>query len=235
MVDFPNFLKMLACYEIKTVARSNSNFYYDAKEGIHYQRKETNAEHVCSVQKLGHYLMLTEPEFHDLNRLVVFETFLYHDDVEIITQDVGIAERIKRIGKEEREQVALLELALRYPRGLDDILLSVGKAYRANNTPEMRFCHATDKMDALVHELKYPADWGPKNFGEANVQSWFQPSFEYSPTFMAYFDQIIHHLRTNGYFEPTLDAQHLFFQTHPGTPFLIDAPTTQIPLNITRA
>jgi hypothetical protein len=56
-------------------------------------------------------------------------------------------------------------------------------------------------MDALIHELEYPQDWAAKWFDEVNVRKWFQPYFEYSPTFMKYFELIIQFLRTNGHFD----------------------------------
>jgi hypothetical protein len=40
-----------------------------------------------------------------------------------------------------------------------------------------------------------------KIFGETNVRAWFQPSFDYSPTFTAYFEEVMQFLERNGYFE----------------------------------
>lgn len=197
---FEDFLKILTTYKLKWVARWGSNFYYDSKEQVEYRRKETTAEHVYSSLKLADYFTFSEEEFKDIDRLQIYDMLMYHDDIEILSWDVSISEDEKRKDKEKNELEYLPILADKYPIKLKERLLRIDKEYRENKTPTAKFAHAIDKMDALVHELDYPQDWWAKWFTEETVRKWFQPAFEYSPTFMKYFEAVIIFLRENGYF-----------------------------------
>lgn len=197
-----DFLKVLTFYELKRIPRNSSNHYQDEKDGVKYRRRETTAEHICSALKLADYFLVSEPEFSQLDRTRIYSLLLYHDDVEIETGDIGISEREKRRSKEKMAQEAIPSLAKRIPKRLVSKLMKCDEEYRAQSTPESRFARAIDKMDSLVHELQYPEDWGPKGFDEKNVREWFQPAFEYSTTFMNYFEALIQHLNNNGFFEP---------------------------------
>jgi len=197
---FKDFLKIQELYKLKEVARNTSNFYYSQREDIQYERKETTAEHVFSSLKLADYFLSTEKEFENLDRLKVYELLMYHDDIEIDTEEISISERDKRKNKENIELKALPKLANKYPKKLKNKLLKMDNEFRELKTQEFKFAHAIDKMDALIHELKYPQDWAPKGFDEKNVKEWFQPSFEYSSTFLKYFKQIIEYLKKNVHF-----------------------------------
>jgi putative hydrolases of HD superfamily len=197
-MDFDELLKTLTFYELKKVPRNSSNHYTDEKSGVTYERKETVSEHIHSSLKLADYF-LAEPEFSDLDRLRVYEILLYHDDAEIVTGDIGIAD--KRDGKDEEELAAITALRGRVPARLEEKLVSRDAEYRAQATPEARFAKAVDKMDALLHEWQYPADWGPKNFDERLVRKLFQPAFMYSSTFTSYFEEMVSRLGAEGYFE----------------------------------
>jgi putative hydrolases of HD superfamily len=199
--EFTNFLKILELYKLKRIPRNSTNEYTDKKDNIFYKRRETTAEHVYSSDRLSDFFLITEPEFSGLDRLRVHDLLMYHDDVEIITTDIGISEREKRLYKEKAELEAIPILSQRLPQGLDKKLLDCDAEFRGKITPESKFANAIDKMDALVHELQYPMDWGPKGFDEKNVRDWFSPAFEYSPTFIRYFEKMILHLENNGYFK----------------------------------
>lgn len=198
---FNNFLQILELYKLKQIPRNSSNHYDDEKDGMSYQRRETTAEHVYSCLRLSDFFLSTESEFSNLDRLRVYELIMYHDDVEIITRDTGISERKKRERKEEQETAAVSILYRRLPTGLDQKLLDLDGEYRLKVTDESKFANAVDKMDSLVHEFQYPLDWGPKGFDEKNVRNWFQPAFEYSFTFMKYFETTIQYLDSHGYFD----------------------------------
>lgn len=198
--NFEDFLKIIETYKLKKVARNCSNFYHDSKEKIFYKRKETTAEHIYSWLKLADYFLYSEKEFSALNQLKVYELFMYHDDVEIETEDTCISQTKIRENKDKNERGALPILANKYPEKLWDRLIKLDTEYRNMKTPESKFAHAIDKMDALVHEIQYPQDRGPKWFSEENVRKRFQPTFEYSPIFMKYFESMIIYLKTNNYF-----------------------------------
>ncbi|MCK4429211.1 MAG: HD domain-containing protein [Candidatus Aenigmarchaeota archaeon] len=201
LTNFEDFLKVLESYKLKQISRNCSNFYYCEKEDVKHKRKETTAEHIYSSLKLADYFLLTEKEFSQLDRLRVYELLMYHDDIEIDTKDVCISNREERKYKNEKEVEALPGLASRYPSKLGEKLLKRDSEFRERKTPESQFAHAVDKMDALIHELEYPQDWGPKGFDEKNVRVWFQHAFDYSPTFSKYFEYIIKYLNDKGYFK----------------------------------
>ena len=198
---FENFLKISCAYGLKKVVRNTSNCYFDAKSDVQMNRKETTAEHVYSSLKLADYFLSNEDEFKELDRVRVYELLMYHDDVEIETGDVGISEREKRKNKQEEEKNALPILASKYPNLIDKKLVNLDKEYRESLTLEAKFAKSIDKMDAMIHELEYPQDWGPKGFDEKNTLAWFEPSMVHSVTFKMYFDRLIVFLRENGYFE----------------------------------
>ena len=199
--SFENFLKVLELYKLKQVPRNSSNHYHDEKDDVFHRRRETTAEHVYSCLRLADFFLTTEPEFSDLDLLKVYHLLMYHDDGETIARDTGISEREKRVYQKQFEIESIPVLAQRLPISLDKKLLEYDKEFRSKNTEESRFANGVDKMDSLVHEFQYPLDWGPKGFDEKNVRAWFQPAFEYSPTFMDYFESTIVFLRTNGYFD----------------------------------
>jgi 5'-deoxynucleotidase YfbR-like HD superfamily hydrolase len=170
------------------------------KDDVFLIRTETASEHTNSTIYLCDYLIYAEPEFSNLDRLHVHDLLSVHDVPEIITTDIGISEREKREKKEEMELEAIPILYNMMPNGLNKRFLECIEEYRLNITLEARFANGVDKMDSLVHELQYPLDWGPKGFDEKNVREWFQPSFEYSPTFMRYFEFTVQYLKNQGYF-----------------------------------
>lgn len=197
-----NFLRMLTVYEIKTISRNCSNHYFCEKTQEHIERKETSAEHVTSCLKLADFFLLTEEEFFHLSRLEVYDILLYHDDIEILGDDTCISDRKWRQRKDLLETELLPCLASQYPEKMWEKLMKLDNEYRNGQSEEVLFAKAIDKLDSLIHELKYPQDWWPiKNFDERNIREWFQPAFEFSPTFMKYFEDLISFLRKNKYFE----------------------------------
>jgi 5'-deoxynucleotidase YfbR-like HD superfamily hydrolase len=200
-MQFNKFIRALEFYTLKRIPRNSTNEYFDEKDKIAYRRRETTAEHVYSTLRLADYFLTAEREFTGLDRLCVYELLMYHDDVEAITGDTGISERGKRQSKDLDEIMNIPILAKRYPSPLDEKLIRLDSAYRNGSTAEAWFARAIDKMDALVHELQYPEDWGPKGFDEQNVRNWFQPAFAYSQAFSGHFEYLIGYLKENGYFE----------------------------------
>ena len=198
--EFSNFLQILELYTLKQIPRNSSNHYHDEKDNIFYKRRETTAEHIYSCLKLADYFLTTEEEFAELNKLKCYELLLYHDDVEIITRDTGISEKNKREHKEQEELKAVPILSKKLPSKIGSKLVSMDNEYRLKRSPESKFASAIDKLDALIHELQYPQDWGLKGFDEKNVRTWFEPSFTYFQTFKKYFEAIIVYLQEKKYF-----------------------------------
>ncbi len=199
--DFNDFLKILEFYKLKCVARNCKNFYHDSKENIDYERKETDAEHICSLINLADYFIFNYPEFSSLDRLKVYDLIKCHDDLEIITEDTCISDETWKETKKKSEEEALPIFIESIPKNLKNRTLDLINEYKAWITLEAKFVKAVDKIDALVHELQYPKDrWDETTFTEKNVRKWFQPSLEYSPTLLKYFENIMKYLKINNYF-----------------------------------
>lgn len=197
--ELKELLKVCELYKLKEVSRNNSNFYFCPRANIEYRRKETTAEHVYSCLKLADYFLSTK-DFSDLDRLKVYELLMYHDDIEIDTEDVCISNRERRKTKDEEERLALPGLAARYPDVLKEKLIEMDTEFREYQTAESKFAHVIDKLDAFMHELKYPKDWGPRGFVEETVREWYGPPFSQFPAFARIFEELIKYLEGNGYF-----------------------------------
>jgi len=198
---FKDFLKVAEFYKLKQVSRGNHNRYFCEKQNINYERMETTAEHIYSALRLADFFLSMEKEFSKLDRLKVYELIIYHDDVEIITGDVGISERDKRANKKLEEIKTLPEIIKKIPEILKGKLKGLDNEFREMKTSEAKFAKAIDRMDPMIQALPYPKDWGPKGFNEKNLRKWLQHSFEYSKTFMEYFEKLITYLDKEGYFE----------------------------------
>lgn len=201
MKKFNDFLKIVNLYKLKQIPRSNSNHYHDEKDNISHKRRETTAEHVYSVLRLADYFLTNEKEFENLDKLKVYELLMYHDDIEMETRDINIKDREARLSKEDEEIKALPILSEKYPKGLNKKLITLDSEFREKVTPEAKFSNSIDKLDAMIHELEYPQDWGPKKgFDEKNIRAWSGPAFIYSETFTKYFEDLIIYLNEKDYF-----------------------------------
>jgi 5'-deoxynucleotidase YfbR-like HD superfamily hydrolase len=149
MQDFSEFLKIFNTYKLKGVARNLINSYYDEKDNIEYVRNETTAEHVYSVLKLADFFLTNEPEFKDLDRLHCYELLMYHDDIEIIAQDVSILDTEGRKTKEVEELNSIPILAKLYPKNISEKFINLDLEYRERKTPEAIFVKSIDKLDGI--------------------------------------------------------------------------------------
>jgi 5'-deoxynucleotidase YfbR-like HD superfamily hydrolase len=199
---FLDFMKITKTYELKYVARKSSSSYFDSHLNKNIVRGETTAEHVYSSLKLTDYMISNFDEFKNLDKLKVYELLMYHDDCEIEVGDICVSNISGRIDKEIEELKGVKILSQKYPDILSKKLLSLDLEYRDIVTDEAIFCKAIDKMDAMIHELRYPLDWGiHKGFGKSDVNKYFRKYFEFSPIFLMIFEELLVYLKENNYFE----------------------------------
>lgn len=201
---FSDFLKITKTYELKYVARKSSSIYVDSHLDKKIVRGETTAEHIYSSLKLADYMISNFDEFETIDKLKVYEILMYHDDCEIEVGDVCVADSQVRIDKEKCELEGVKILSDKYPEVLKNKLLSLDDEYRSLTSSEAQFAKAIDKLDAIVHELKYPCDWGShKGFGYDDVNKYFRKYFEFSSSFMMIFERLLVYLNENRYFVVT--------------------------------
>lgn len=149
MKNFDEFLKILNTYKLKGVSRGLINSYYDEKADINYTRNETSAEHIYSALKLADFFLTNEPEFNDLDRLHCYELLMYHDDIEIITQDISIIDLGGRKNKETIELESIPSLAKLYPNNISNKFIELDSEYRKCTTKESKFVKCIDKLDGI--------------------------------------------------------------------------------------
>ena len=200
MQDFSEFLKILNTYKLKGVARKLINSYYDEKDDIEYVRNETTAEHVYSVLKLADFFLTNEPEFKDLDRLHCYELLMYHDDVEIITQDICILDFENRKTKDDKELKSIPILAKLYPKNISDKFVKLDQEYREISTKEAKFVKSVDKLDGINQAVIGISDWTKSGITQEGWIRLYTPVFSYSPTFLYYFQELFKYLKENKYF-----------------------------------
>lgn len=177
--------KFRTIYELKKVYRENSV----------EKRKESSAEHSWSCLILADYFMSK----HDmkLDRLKVYELLMYHDLLEIETEDVPLNPENNRIEKNEEKEIKILENKLPYPINLK--FIDLYKEYKERKTKEARFSKAIDVLDAQIHELDYKEDW--KGWTrEFLVEQKIKYVKEFSPLEEA-FNEVVEYLIENDFLE----------------------------------
>jgi putative hydrolase of HD superfamily len=200
MQDFSEFLKILNTYKLKGVARKLTNSYYDEKDDIEYVRNETTAEHIYSALKLADFFLTNEPEFKDLDRLHCYELLMYHDDIEIITQDICILDIEGRKAKEMEELNSIPILAKLYPQNISDKFVKLDLEYREKITPEAKFVKSIDKLDGINQAVIGISDWIKSGVTQEMWIKLYESHFLYSPTFMYYFRELFEYLKENKHF-----------------------------------
>lgn len=151
------------------------------------------------MMKLANFCIDYFSEFSDLDKIKVYELILYHDDVEILTGDVNVADIEKRKKAEIEETKKVPELAKKYPFQMGEKLNLLDSEYRDLFTKEAKFAKAIDKLDACIHELQYPQDWGlKKGFSKEQLISYSRKYFEFSESLLNLFNSIVKYMEEDG-------------------------------------
>jgi putative hydrolases of HD superfamily len=159
-------------------------------------RKESTAEHTYSSLMLADYF-LTKFNFN-LNRLKIYELLMYHDIVEIITDDIPLHLHINHTNKKEEEDKARKILKKELPYPLNNKFSNLFLEFEEGKTKESQFAKAIDKLDAIIHELDYKNDW--KEYNEDFLKNKKLPFMKKFPELEKVFHDLIKHLREENYF-----------------------------------
>ena len=126
---------------------------------------------------------------------------MYHDLVEIETDDVCISKQDKetKLSKQEKEALAAEKLKGEIPDTLKEKFYSLFQEYEENKTPEAKFANAIDKLDPFLHELDYKEDW--KGWSEEFVRRKKEKYFEGFPAIKEVFEQAMSFANENSFFE----------------------------------
>src|SRR3989344_1132663 len=181
-----DLLKIRTIYKLKSVYRFNSQ----------ENRKESSAEHSWSAAMLADYI-LTKTNLK-INRLKVYELLLYHDVVEIEAGDIPIHHEDKRKNKKENEAKAVKILRPQLPKEVAIKLEKLYNEFEENKTPESKFAHAIDTLDATIHELDYKKDW--KGWNESMLRKYNEQYVSAFPETKEFFEELVKFVKKNSYF-----------------------------------
>ena len=182
-----NIIKIKKLYQLKNIDRANSV----------KNRKESSAEHSWSCLILADYFLSRIKQ--KLDRIKVYELLMYHDVVEIESDDSPLNPEKERIGQHEKETIAMEKLSRELPdREFGKKINDFFHEFEENKTPEAKFANAIDKLDAVIHDIDYKKDW--KGWSEAFLRKekeWFFVEF---PAIKEAFDRIMAEMTKQGYF-----------------------------------
>ena len=158
-------------------------------------RHESSAEHSWSCLMIADYfLTLLDAK---LDRLKVYELLMYHDVVEIEAGDIPIHHDEKRKNKAKLEEEAKQKLSKDLPKEIADKFVLMFEEFEKSETPEAKFAHAIDGIDAIIHELDYPLDW--KGWTEEMVRKYYEKYMLY-PGLREIYEDLLKFVRENGYY-----------------------------------
>jgi len=160
-------------------------------------RHESVAEHTWAAIVLADQLLeATDPT---LNRLKVFELQLYHDAVEIVTNDLPLHPDFDRSDKDGIEIKGSLELASKLAPKVSAKYLALFNEYLEGKTREAKFARCIDLLEADIHDLDYRIDWKDwtKEFHLASKLSYFEDF----PYLKRIFLELVEYLDREGYYK----------------------------------
>lgn len=178
--------KMRLIYKLKSVDRLNSVG----------GRKESSAEHSWSCLVLADFLL--DAYNIPVDRLRVYELLLYHDLVEIEAGDTGLHPQMKATNKVELELAAAKSLRRQLPPALAEKYWACFEEFGAGATREAKLARAVDALDAIIHEMDYPADW--VGWSTEFLREKKGKCFDDFPELKALFDQLLAWLERKGFF-----------------------------------
>ncbi|MFT4310089.1 MAG: HD domain-containing protein [Candidatus Woesearchaeota archaeon] len=176
-------------YKLKTVQRST--YVDDATI-----RRETTAEHVCSVLLLARYFL--SRMHHTMNQQRIMLLLLYHDMVEVSSGDVSVFDT-KHAEFKQDEQRHVDVVLRKVPSSLHDEVKDVLREWSEQKTMESRFCHALDKLDPLVQSLSCPHGWKTYKVTEAMLRDKKEHYVRDFPELLAFFNACIAYAYKQGF------------------------------------
>ena len=119
---------------------------------IERQRLESIAEHTYKTQQLAINVWLSYPkEYKDIDIFKVLAMISIHDNAEAITGDKTIFVKTKE--DESKERAVIRALYRHYENG--EIFINLYKEFEERKTPEAKFAHMCDKLDAVLQAEIY--------------------------------------------------------------------------------
>lgn len=164
--------------------------------GVVKDRQESSAEHSWSCMVLADYFL--EKYGYDIDRTKVMDLLLYHDLVEIESGDTYFLGDSHK--KEIKEEAGFKRLLTKIPPSLEEKYSKLHIEFIDNKTPEAKFAHAVDKLEALIHFLDYKELWLKEGYDEKLIRKMKEPPLKDFPELQRFLEDIIDFLKKNKFF-----------------------------------
>jgi putative hydrolase of HD superfamily len=191
MIDITRLTCILHFLEIidqfKTIYRSN----YISEQG----RRENDAEHTWHMAMFA--LLLQKELSIEINIEQTLKLILTHDLVEIYAGDTPAYDTVGHLDKEDREEQAAQLLFAQLPEDMRTQLYGWWREFEESNTPEARYAHAVDKLQAFAQNVfTQGRNWRENGVTEEKSRAYNRTAREFDPALTQSFELL--YLRAAG-------------------------------------
>ncbi len=122
---------------------------------------ENDAEHSWAVALVCMLLATRLEEEHsvkiDTERML--KMALVHDLAEVLTGDTKTWDKAARVGKDERERLAITEILSKLPQDLNEEMMSLWEESEAKETLEAKIVKSVDRLEPVLHRTLLQFGW----------------------------------------------------------------------------
>jgi len=164
-------------------------------------RRETDAEHTWHMAL---YAVLLHGEIGlDCDLAHALKLVLIHDLVEIHAGDAPAYDAAAQAGQAERERAAADRLYAMLPADICEDLKAMWYEFEAAETPEARFAHAVDRLQALGQSVaSHGEGWRQHGVRRAQTERRMAPAREVDPEITALVDALMHRAEVEDLWSP---------------------------------
>ena len=164
-------------------------------------RRETDAEHTWHMAL---YAVLLHKEIGlDCDLAHALKLVLIHDLVEIHAGDAPAYDAAAQAGQAERERAAADRLYAMLPADIGADLKAMWYEFEAAETPEARFAHAVDRLQALGQSVaSHGEGWRQHGVRRAQTERRMAPAREVDPEITALVDALMHRAEVEQLWSP---------------------------------
>ena len=160
-------------------------------------RRETDAEHTWHMAL---YAVLLHREIAlECDLAHALKLVLIHDLVEIHAGDAPAYDAVAQAGQAARERAAADRLYAMLPTDIGEDLKAMWYEFEAAETPEARFAHAVDRLQALGQSVASGGKgWRQHNVKRAQTERRMAPAREVDPEITALVDALLRRAEAEG-------------------------------------
>lgn len=143
---------------LRIVIKMKTTYRFTPKEEGKF---ENDAEHSWSVAMVCMLLASKlEKEFNvELDTEKMLKMALIHDIAEVVTGDTKTWDSQSRVGKEEREREAIIQMTSGLPGDLKEEILALWEECERKETLEAKIVKSLDRLEAVIHRTLLDFGW----------------------------------------------------------------------------